>query len=102
MLVSSLGSGQPDQLCGQAAWWHGTNFKGRTPPTRTHLFSSQPPFLPALVALLVKSLQTLVGEETPGLSCPLPVSLVLSAPINYKLIPHLLSVSFVVIKHLSG
>lgn len=48
----------------------------------------------------MKSLQTLVAKSTPRLSCPLPVSLVLSAPINYK--PHLLSVSFVLIKHLSG
>ena len=102
MLVSSLGSSQPDQLGGQAAGWHDADFRARASPTGTHLCSSQPPFLPALVALLMEGIQTLVGEETRWFSCLLPASLVLSAPINYKTTPHLLSVSFVLIKHLSG
>lgn len=78
------------------------NFYGRSTPTRTHLLSSQPPFLPPAVVLPAKSLQTLLGEETPSLSCLLPTSPVLSKPTDFNPNPHLLSVSFVLIKRLSG
>lgn len=70
--------GVPDRL---AAGGMAQTAKERPPHTRTRLFSSQPPFLSALVALLMKSK---LGEETHRLSSPLPASLVLSAPINYK------------------
>lgn len=54
VVVPSPGSSQPAQLCGRAAWWHGVDFKGKSPPARTRVFSSQSTFLPVLVALLVR------------------------------------------------
>lgn len=69
------------------SWRHGQTSKERLSPTRTQFLSSQPPFLPALVALLLESLQALAGQETLPVSCPLPVIQVLFASVNYQPFP---------------